>query len=773
MRTPERQRQINQLMQAVLASEPRLRAAYLDHVCADDVKLRAEVEALLNGHVPTVDFIPVSQPHEAKTEIRWTGKLVGGRYLIEKELARGGMGVVLLARDQRLNQAVVIKVLLDSALEPKLKEWVERHFKAEIAALSLIDHPGVVRAIDIGELPDGRSYLVMQYVQGSSLRSVMEWQGINLERAGKLLRQLGHALTAAHEHGIIHRDLKPENVMLQKVGAEEYVKLIDFGIATVREAPEETHVKTTMVAGTPHYMAPEQFRGKPLPASDIYAMGVIAFELITGRRPFNADSPVELGELQRAGVKLKPRDLRSALPEAAQSLILKALAFEPQFRPPSARDFGDALARILASNSAPLSTGEGQTLEIGHVLFTDLVGYSKLTIDEQTRLIQLLRETVNASAELQRAQMNSQLICLPTGDGMALVFFGDPMAPVKCAVELARELKRHPEIKLRMGIHSGPVQRIADINQNRNVSGSGINLAQRVMDVGDAGHILLSKATADIVSQVGDWAKYLRDCGEYEVKHGVKLHVFNLHKGELGNPKPPGKARSLSGKLAAPKPWLWLAALLLSLALGVIAWLYSKAAPNPPVTERRLSYSLTVQKDTQRFPGSKPFVLPGEIIFEAGYQVRLNVSSPQSGYLYVLNEGPMQTNGLPDFNVLFPPTTFNNGSAEINANQPIQLPPPSAQPEADWFVFDQEEGVEKIWLVFSEQMVPELEAVKARANPQERGIISNPSQLNAVAQFLAAQAINKPETEKDEAGKQTKLKGQGPVLTSVVKLEHH
>ena len=233
-------------------------------------------------------------------------------------LARGAMGMALLARDQKLNQAVVIKVLLEGALDRKLKEWVEQHFKAEITALSMIGHPGVVKALDIGALPDGRSYLVMQYVQGSSLRSVMEWQGINLERAGKLLRQLGHALTAAHEHGIIHRDVKPENIMLQKVGAEEYVKLIDFGIATVREAPEQTKIKTTMVAGTPHYMAPEQFRGKPVAASDIYAMGVIAFELVTGRRPFNPESSLELVDLQQAGVKLKPCDLRPGLPEAAQ-----------------------------------------------------------------------------------------------------------------------------------------------------------------------------------------------------------------------------------------------------------------------------------------------------------------------------------------------------------------------------------------------------------------------------------------------------------------------
>jgi len=188
---------------------------------------------------------------------------------------------------------------------------------------------------------------------------------------------------------------------------------------------------------------------------------------------------------------------------------------------------------------------------------------------------------------------------------------------------------------------------------------------------------------------------------------------------------------------------------------------------------RELSYSLLVQKDPKRYPGSKPFLLPGEIIFEAGYQVRLNVTSPQGGYLYVINEGPAHTHGLPDYIVLFPDSLTNGGSAKIEAYQTIQIPQPSGKPEQDWFIFDKEEGVERIWLVWSEQSVPELEAVKGRANPQARGVISDPSQIKSVAQYLTMHSATKPETEKDEATKQTILKGRGEVLVGLVKLEHH
>src|SRR5208282_6611659 len=140
-------------------------------------------------------------------------------------------------------------------------------------------------------------------------------------------------------------------------------------------------------------------------------------------------------------------------------------------------------------------------LTMGHVLFMDIVGYSKLPMDQQRKLVAVLQETVRQTSTFLRAQRKQRLICLPTGDGIALVFFGNPEYPARCAVELSQALREHPEIKLRMGIHSGPVYRVDDINAARNVAGGGINMAQRVMDCGDGGHILVSRVVADMLSQ--------------------------------------------------------------------------------------------------------------------------------------------------------------------------------------------------------------------------------------------------------------------------------
>jgi len=188
-------------------------------------------------------------------------------------------------------------------------------------------------------------------------------------------------------------------------------------------------------------------------------------------------------------------------------------------------------------------SGHTPSLEMAYVLFMDIVAYSTLHTDQQQNVLNILQETVRNNAEFVRAQSEDQLIRLPTGDGMALVFFGDPQAPARCALELSRSLHEHPEIMLRMGIHSGPVYRVADINTNRNVAGGGINLAQRVMDCGDAGHILVSKATADVLAEVKEWGGRLHDLGEAEVKHKQRVHLFNLWSEETGNRERPSKLR--------------------------------------------------------------------------------------------------------------------------------------------------------------------------------------------------------------------------------------
>src|SRR6266705_972156 len=188
--------------------------------------------------------------------------------------------------------------------------------------------------------------------------------------------------------------------------------------------------------------------------------------------------------------------------------------------------------------------------EIGHVLFIDIVGYSKLLIHEQLEYLEKLREIVRATESFRAAQREAKLTRLPTGDGGALVFHTSPEAPVKCAMEIARELKKHPELRVRMGIHSGPVKEVTDLSEQGNIAGAGINIAQRVMDCGDAGHILVSKRVADDLEHYAHWRSLLHELGECEVKHGLRISLLNLCDDEAGNPELPEKFRQAKDETA-------------------------------------------------------------------------------------------------------------------------------------------------------------------------------------------------------------------------------
>src|SRR6202040_2709523 len=210
-------------------------------------------------------------------------------------------------------------------------------------------------------------------------------------------------------------------------------------------------------------------------------------------------------------------------------------------------------------------------LEIAHVLFIDIIGYSKLSINEQRAAIDELTQVVRASEQFQNAEAAGRLIKIPTGDGMALVFYKSPEEPVECALEISRALKDHPKIQLRMGVHSGPVSGVIDVNGQANLAGAGLNMAQRVMDCGDAGHILLSKRVADDLGEYEHWRPLLHDLGECEVKHGVKLQIVNLCTDEAGNRALPAKLRAQRQGVARTR-WMLLAASLVLLAAVIAAF---------------------------------------------------------------------------------------------------------------------------------------------------------------------------------------------------------
>src|SRR5438034_8141810 len=233
--------------------------------------------------------------------------------------------------------------------------------------------------------------------------------------------------------------------------------------------------------------------------------------------------------------------------------------------------------------------GADVRLEIGHLLFMDLVGYSKLLLDEQREQQQHLTEIVLNTEQVRAAEAADKLIRLPVGDGMALVFFSSPEAPVRCAIEISERLRQYPQLKLRMGIHSGPVNQVRDVNDRANVAGAGINIAQRVMDCGDAGHILVSKRVAEDLAHSRQWRTYLHDLGECAVKHGVPIFIVNLYTDEIGNAQLPGKikqwqseqaAQAADGSSVPPRKYLLIAAAALLIGVASFGvWLYFKQAP--------------------------------------------------------------------------------------------------------------------------------------------------------------------------------------------------
>src|ERR1043166_1676265 len=248
-------------------------------------------------------------------------------------------------------------------------------------------------------------------------------------------------------------------------------------------------------------------------------------------------------------------------------------------------------------------------LEIAHVLFTDIVGYSKLPINQQRALVERLTEIVRGTDEYQAAETARRLITIPTGDGITLVFYDNPETPAECALEISRALKKHPDLRLRMGVHSGPVSGVIDATGKANVAGAGINMAQRIMDCGDAGHISLAKHVAEDLEEYPHWQPHLHELGECEVKHGVHVSVVNLYTGELGNPEVPEKLNVARVAAAARRKRATLrrlslgslALLGLVTAIGFLFFRYKRplATAELPLPEKSIAVMRTVARTKQ------------------------------------------------------------------------------------------------------------------------------------------------------------------------------
>ncbi|MCI0387389.1 MAG: serine/threonine-protein kinase [Acidobacteria bacterium] len=631
-----------------------------------------------------------------------SGPTPGGRlkdrYLIERELGRGGVGVVFLARDERLHgMPVVIKFLLEAAGQ---NQWLTGKFSQEAEALTRINHPGVVRVIDRDLSDDGRPFFVMEFIKGRPLRNVINSELMDLAYAARMVRQIGNALHAAHQQGIVHRDLKPENIMLEQLSdGEEQIKLIDFGIAKVTNPQAGNETEVAVVAGSRQYIAPEQLLSQTAsPATDIYAMAIIVYEMVTGRLPFNPQGPThflvmqELMRLQQSESFVKPQTFRPDLPGAAQTLLINALSFDPRRRPQNARIFAEDLAQALTGNIK--IAGERATIAVpappvgSAPVGSAPVGSAPVGSDRSPA-----REII-AEASLDTA----------------------PIEQIKTAGVKATD-------KIPASPPSAP-----------NLPGgwTAPNVAIQTSNLKPKGRILPIIAGLIIVAiAAGIALKTLTPSAESDSKQTA-----------LETPTPP-----------APEP---------------AASTTAMSGPAASEAERTINYSVTMRKDPKRYPNSSPFQVPGEVIFSPGDRVHFSFISPQRGYLYIINESPPAKGQASSFNILFPAPTANQGSAQLYAGQTVRIPDHDIG-----FVFDEEQGTEKLWLIWAAAELAELEPLKRWANPQDVGAIKDAAQIETLRAFLAAHSATEPHVTRDETSKQTMVKVKGDILVKLVNLQHY
>jgi len=405
------------------------------------------------------------------------------------------------------------------------------------------------------------------------------------------------------------------------------VKIIDFGIAKLQDSMVAPSTMTGATAGTVAYMAPEQLSGRATSAAtDIYAFGAIAYEIITGRKPFNPETGFELLEMQRRGVRLNASDLRPAVSPEANDLVMRALNFEPSARFLTARELGDALARSLS--------------------------------DEVTR---------------------------PPADGLP--------AQVP-ATQLATQA-------------NPPARQTADLAPKTIVG-------------------RYEAAKVDTLNQPA-YGAAIEDEPQPRAGSTIAIAVIGL--------------------------------IIIGAIAGILVW--KRDALFGVGASRSLNYSLTVQKMRDGKPYQSEFESSGQEIFENGWKFRMNLNSPQDGYLYLLNQGPA-SGGTSTYNVLFPEAKTNAGSARVSAHQQLQTA---------WMRFDDNQGTEKIWMVWSATPVKELDAVTSTVNDRDAGEIKDESKARTVRDFLNSHS-SKPDMSKDSAKKQTTLSGKG-LLVSLIELEHH
>jgi serine/threonine protein kinase len=642
-----RLRQIEEIYHAAAEDALPDRQASIRARCGGDHVLEQEVEALLSYDEVSESFLDGSPDAVAaemfagEVEAEIIGSMVG-HYRVERLIGEGGMGKVYLADDTLLSRKVALKILPTSLIEHR--DRLQR-FKQEAKAASGLNHPNILTIHEFGTDEDS-NYIVTEYVDGVTLRQKMR-ERVSLKETLEITGQAASALAAAHAAGIVHRDIKPDNIMIRRDGI---LKVLDFGLAKLSmpqgseagsEAATMFRTEPGIVMGTPSYMSPEQARGVAVDGrTDIWSLGVIIYEMATGKLPFAADT---------------------------QTDVLVAILNQP-------------------------------------VPMTDI-----FERDAPAELRRIIEKTLAKKADERYENIE----------------------------ELASDLKR---------LH----HRLEFENELKLTHGDA-----HTTDKGD-------------------------ENGEGATRMMPAVGTQAMESPTVGEPNPQATAPT-----GVRRPYLIaVAAATVALAgiLGIAIWrftgqdgaadqqrlqeLSSSAPVGGATTPRVLTYSLTVQSFTDgRY--KEPFKLSGEMLFRNRDRIRVNIKSPQSGYLYIVNEGPKSETDGASYNILFPSSTTNAGAALLSASQEIQIPAQS------WFELDAREGTERVWLVWSANAVPELESAKRFANPVDRGRIRGEQLISSIDALLRQHQSERSGGERNDDKKETQVTGSADIVAHLIKLEHH
>lgn len=583
------------------------------------------------------------------------GQTLENRYVIRRKLGEGGIGSVYLAADLKvMGREVVVKVLLDVWLT---RPDVLRKFEHEKEALSRLNHPNIVSILDSGVTGEGKPFFVMPYIAGRTLDRAMEDGLPDWKTAADIIEAVAGALSAAHSKGVLHRDVKPSNIMVAEVpGGKLRILLIDFGIARVFESQVSPVTEVARPLGTILYVAPEQLDGGRLqtPAADIYSLGIVAYEILTGQLPFEPESMFDMMRLQREGPQLFPSEIRPGLSERIDEVIRKALAYDPAERHGDAGDFS-----------------------------ADLCGE--------------LRRLHYTEANGPRSEITQVRLITPS-----------------------------------LGLPAFPTGRVTELEQAAGLAA--------------AGSPFLSVGTVPSIKQNG-----------------------GMNAAETAG----RKGRTIAYRMI---PILAAGVLLVLLAAGIIGWtVYRRTSvvglfPVSAITEpvHRLQYALVAQEMSDGKPLGSTYRSDGREVFKSGTALALNFKSNSAGHLYVFSESPNQTiaqesSGVEQktqFYLLFPTGGRRGGSSDIAADEPLQT---------EFNEFDGPPGRELLWIVWTKDIVPELEnAVKSGLR---RGSIDDSEAASKLRSFLQSRSQNKFEVAADTSNVTTTLSSQAGEIVYRLELQ--